>query len=560
MAFSLGVYAALRYLRYDRRLSVLAFSMLMSAVSSWELANFIRDAVVVEELKLIVNNVVNGMVIPVYLFSLLFFALSFSEKRQWIKWVAVVSAVNLAGLSALLFIFPEFLYESQGLSTRGPVTVLGFTFEEYVLHDRHLKTPFRLYALYSYLITIATAVILIRYISANSDELRTEQSLLIGVGIGVPLFLNGLIFFGVLPPDLNSTDIGFGVAAVFFGTAVFKYNLFKVPPIGRKQFFDAIEDSLVFVDDEDRIVYSNPTARKLFGVGSDWKGRDVTEFFAQRFKDIQQSSFPEELTQDRTVKLSGEERYFDLKVTQVQTPADDTRGRVIALRDVTTLEQAKSELEQSNERLDEFASMLSHDLRTPLSVAEYRTRLIAEERSDENTEAVEEALDRMNSMIDGMLRLARAGDEVETPERCSLAETVEEAWETVITDGTELDCRLGDETVEADPVRLFQLFENLFRNALDHNDAPLTVRVGELDGGRAGGDETAGFFVEDDGQGIPEDEREEVFEHGHTTSEDGYGYGLSVVRSIAEAHGWDIRVADGADGGARFEITGIESG
>nr|WP_079991684.1 ATP-binding protein [Halobaculum gomorrense] len=67
-----------------------------------------------------------------------------------------------------------------------------------------------------------------------------------------------------------------------------------------------------------------------------------------------------------------------------------------------------------------------------------------------------------------------------------------------------------------------------------------------------------GFYIEDDGPGIPENKREDVFDAGYSTAEDGAGFGLSIVKHVAEAHGWEIQVTDGSEGGARFEITGIE--
>jgi signal transduction histidine kinase len=101
----------------------------------------------------------------------------------------------------------------------------------------------------------------------------------------------------------------------------------------------------------------------------------------------------------------------------------------------------------------------------------------------------------------------------------------------------------------ADADRLVQVFENLLQNSADHGGADVTVRVGPLEDG---------FYVEDDGPGVPEADRERVFEHGYTTREDGMGYGLSIVRSVVGAHGWDIRVTGSGTGGARFEITGID--
>jgi nitrogen-specific signal transduction histidine kinase len=552
-AFSglLAVYSTRRYLRQDRRLPVLAFAILLSSVAFWELLNFLRELVASADLKLILNNILNSVAVPFLLFSLLFFALAFSENRRWIPWIPAALLINVAAVGVLLALSPEFLYESRGVVTRGPVTILGLTFEEYVLHDRVLKRSFRLYSLYTYLFPLVSAGILIRYISARSDELRTEHSLLIGVGIGTPLVLNTTILFGVLPPNLNFTDLGFGVTAGCFAVAIFRYQLFELPPIGRQQLIGVIGDPLVIVDDESEVVYSNTAARAMFAVESGWRGMDAAEFFGPHAEQIRPGA--DTSTHEDTIELGDADRYFDIRRTEIQTPARNTGGWVIVFSDVT-------ELKRTNRRLDRFASMVSHDLRTPLNRATARLGRLSREQSDEGVEAVRTELARMESIIDDMLQLARAGEAVDTTEACSLGDLVTEVWETLETDDAELECHVGDTTVEADLARLFQVFENLLGNALVHNDTPLTVRVGRLDVDRdlAAGDALGGFFVEDDGRGIPGDEREEIFEYGYTTDEVGNGYGLSIVRQIVEAHGWELHATEGSDGGARFAITGVE--
>jgi signal transduction histidine kinase len=108
-----------------------------------------------------------------------------------------------------------------------------------------------------------------------------------------------------------------------------------------------------------------------------------------------------------------------------------------------------------------------------------------------------------------------------------------------------------DLTFAVDPDRLQQLFENLFRNAIEHGGDDVTIRVGAI--------ENNGFYVEDDGPGIPEEKREDVFDSGFTTNRDGTGFGLAIVKEIVEAHGWTVSVADSDEGGARFEVTDIET-
>ncbi|WP_439025728.1 sensor histidine kinase [Haloarchaeobius sp. DT45] len=210
------------------------------------------------------------------------------------------------------------------------------------------------------------------------------------------------------------------------------------------------------------------------------------------------------------------------------------------------IEQRTRELERANERLDEFAAVVSHDLRNPLTVADLNTHLARETGDQEYFDAVGRAHDRMRAIIEDVLTLSRDGGEVKNLESVDIAQTAREAWETTHTrDGTIEVTATG--VVTADPARLRTLFENLFRNALDHGGPSTHVVVGNLQGG--------GFFVADDGPGIPEDDREHVFDAGYTTSESGTGFGLAIVKRIAQAHGWSVAVTENPEGGgARFEF------
>ncbi|AUV83243.1 hypothetical protein C2R22_17665 [Salinigranum rubrum] len=213
----------------------------------------------------------------------------------------------------------------------------------------------------------------------------------------------------------------------------------------------------------------------------------------------------------------------------------------------TAFREQRAELEERNGRLDEFASVVSHDLRNPLNVAQGRLELAREECESEHLDAVAQSHDRMAELIDDLLTLARQGRGLDDTERVALTElalTCRQAFEAV-----ELAV-VDDLTVEADRSRLRELVENLLRNAVEHAGPDPTVRLGAL----GAPDDPVGFYVEDDGPGIPEDDREQVFEHGYSTDADGTGFGLAIVRAVADAHGWDVEVTEGSDGGARFEI------
>jgi PAS domain S-box-containing protein len=224
-------------------------------------------------------------------------------------------------------------------------------------------------------------------------------------------------------------------------------------------------------------------------------------------------------------------------------------------------ERREQELTRERNRLEEFASVVSHDLRNPLNVASGRLTLIGEEYTGdpEHVEALRRALERMDELIDDVLALARGGHKVVDATDTSLDDVITAAWDTAENSDAVLERVDTDVRVTGDQTRLQQLFENLFRNSVEHGstssqtgaDDPVTVRVGTRSDGQ-------GFYVADDGPGIPEDEREDVFERGYTTSEEGTGFGLAIVSEIAEAHGGQITVSESEDGGTRFDVTGIQ--
>jgi len=222
------------------------------------------------------------------------------------------------------------------------------------------------------------------------------------------------------------------------------------------------------------------------------------------------------------------------------------------------------------------ASALTHDLRNPLDVAEARLRAAEETGDGEHFDAAARAHDRMEQLIQDVLTLAR-GDAVVQPEPdVDVAEAVADAWESVDTQSAELDSADTLPKVTADPGRVRRVFENLFRNAVEHgstrnrtaqqsDDAvehgrrdasqerqtgegnrEITVTVGALEGG--------GVYVADDGSGIPQSERETVFDPGYTRTEQGTGLGLAIVERIVDAHDWQVSVTESDQGGARFEI------
>ena len=252
-----------------------------------------------------------------------------------------------------------------------------------------------------------------------------------------------------------------------------------------------------------------------------------------------------------------------------------------------TQRQKTRRLKDQNQRLDRFASVVSHDLRNPLTVAINRLELIErglpsrvkthdtssggdgapgpsgsrgvhpteDAEVAEHVEETEKALQRMKDLIDDMLvlmwgrREADAGD----VEPVDFKTAAERSWPDLKTPEASLTVET-DREILAHKGRLQQLLENLLRNAVEHGGADVSITIGALEPG----DEKDGFFVEDDGPGIPEKKQKKVLESGYSTEEEGTGLGLSIARAVTDAHGWTLSITESHDGGARFEIRGAD--
>ncbi|MEZ3170114.1 response regulator [Halorubrum sp. RMP-47] len=224
---------------------------------------------------------------------------------------------------------------------------------------------------------------------------------------------------------------------------------------------------------------------------------------------------------------------------------EEFRGSVGILRDATREQKQREELIRQNDRLDEFTSIVSHDLRTPLQNAKTAAEMLRATNEEAHFDSLNQAHERMEQMIDELLTLAKEGELVVETESVDVSEIAAAAWESF--NNLDDTLKLPDRAIHlnGDTSRLRRLFENLFRNVDEHCESPVTVTIGTS---------TDGFYIADDGAGLTVEAQNDIFDPGYTTATGGTGFGLTIVKRIVTAHGWEIEVSDSEHGGVRFDI------
>ena len=360
--------------------------------------------------------------------------------------------------------------------------------------------------------------------------------------------------------------------------------------------FDALPAHVAILDDSGEIIYTNSSwdafgdeqglPEDAGGVGTNYLAVCEASERADEAKETARgvravaAGDCEEFSLEYPCHTPNHKRWFVMRAT----PYDHEGERFVLVMhvDITERHQLEQRTQAQAERMESFARLLSHDLRNPLSVALAEAHTLEQdddvdlEADDGSRSQLRSSLERMESIIDDALALV-AIDEVAADELAviPLATAVEGAWKHVHTESATFSVT-GTVAIRANESLVSHLFENFFRNAIEHAGDDVTVEVGPLERSSTdGGGDTVldGFYVEDDGPGIPPDRRERVFESGysadssetgesgHTQSaqaaEGGSGFGLAIVREVVDAHGWSVSVTAGQNDGARFEIRGV---
>jgi len=410
---------------------------------------------------------------------------------------------------------------------------------------------FGLNAVYSYLLLAAATFLLLRFTLTSRFFYQRQVAVLL-VGIVTPWFTDLMYITRTLPYDL--TAVGFAVTGITLTWAIQRGKLLDVTPVARDRVIETLSSGVFVLDSEDRLIDSNEAGLALLDCDPDDIGRPVVELLeplpvsSQRFEAVLDS------TDQQSLQVELADNHYDITVTPLHDSRGYLVGRVALVHDITDQRRQQTRLERQNDRLDRFAAVVSHDLRSPLSIASGYVGLAKQTGEVEHLDGAEESHRRMEQLIDELLTFARLDDSDLETTAVDLGACVRSAWAHVSTDDADLVVD-ADAEVEANRDHLLQLLENLIRNSVEHGSPSVTVRV-TVEPTAADADTTR-LRVSDDGSGIPVEKQETVLKKGYTTGSDGVGLGLAIVSEVADAHGWTVDIETSDTGGASFVFGGV---
>ncbi|QLC33893.1 PAS domain-containing sensor histidine kinase [Halarchaeum sp. CBA1220] len=318
-------------------------------------------------------------------------------------------------------------------------------------------------------------------------------------------------------------------------------------------------EGLLTIDEDSVILFANPAMERILGYEpEELVGSSKMSIIPERFRSAHANGLEQYLQSgERHIDWDGVEltalhadgHEVPVSVSLREHEYDGERVFTGILTDITERKAREETLREQKAELEEFADVLSHDLRNPLAVAKAQLSLERDRRDSEYLRTVDESIDRIDQIIEDMLARARRTEDAGAVDTLLVHAVAQAAWDTVATGDATLELPDGVWQVRANRSRFRQLLENLVRNAVEHSGRPdPTVTVGVIGDGD-------GFYVADDGTGFSD----EVIarDAGRSLDTESGHYGLHIVGTIAAEHGWSMRLEAGADGGARVEFRDV---
>jgi PAS domain S-box-containing protein len=352
---------------------------------------------------------------------------------------------------------------------------------------------------------------------------------------------------------------------------------------------DTLDSGIIITDRKREVIWANATIGRFFGIDRDRligvNAKRALSRYVGAFEDAQSLAEVIEEAVDKGERIDSmtcrvrptlgrDERVLEYRSIPIETERYKG-GRIDHYIDITELKRLESSLreksenlERSNEKLEEFSHVVSHDLKEPLRTVETFSGFLLEDYEDkldkdgtDYLHTLRRTSARMRQLINDLLSLSSIHMDTKSFERINTQRLLEEIREDleVRLRGVNLQVSDGLPPVKGSKVRITELFSNLIVNAIKYNDKALPmVRIG-WKSHEPSTNGTTTFFVEDNGIGIESRYQQRIFgifQKLHPRDDyEGTGAGLAICKRIVEEHGGKIWVHSEVGKGSTFYFT-----
>jgi signal transduction histidine kinase len=468
----------------------------------------------------------------------LWFALSYTGYQQFVtvRSFAVALVVPLATLVAVWTNPSHHLFwRTNGVTPVDGVVTTVQTF----------GPGFWVFAVYGYALVLTGSLLLVRRV-VTADAIYADQGVALVVGGVVPLVANALSVIGIsVLPGFDLTPYAMTTSGVAFGYALVRYDLFEFVPatkhLGRDALVDTMQEGVVIVDVDDRVVEVNPNASRAFDCDPSAVVGDPVSGLLGSDVSIPDPGERRELTGARGA------RTYEMTASPVTDWQSRHVGTILLFRDVT-------ERTFREQRLSVLNRVLRHNLRNHLTVVTAHAESLVDALSAPEVEHAE-TIDEKTTELADLTEKARTidsvmarADEPVTVDLTAIVADVRESFrehDPAVTFDTDLPGSLPVTSMH--PGLVETLVRNLVENAVEHNDDPEPVV--EIRGREVQGTPTmTEFTVADDGPPIPEHELAVLESGDETALQHGSGLGLWLVNWSVRRLGGSVAFETGADG------------
>lgn len=374
--------------------------------------------------------------------------------------------------------------------------------------------------------------------------------------------------------NLDLTPIGIALAGVIYAYTLFKYSLFDLNSIARRELLEHLQDAFVVLDRRGRIVDMNLAAQRLLGV---LPKQAIGKAAAETLTLIplpELSAEPQASERELCIQEGMRKTWYEVRQRPLRDNQLQCVGRVLIIRDITERKQAQEALRQSSEQLttkntemDAFAHTVAHDLKNPVAViigyAEFLLNAPQTTPPETTTQALRyifQTGQKLDAIIEELMLLAGVRKQEVLSEAVDMGHVVQNAIERlrVLIDDRQADIVLLNEATWPTALGyapwIEEIWTNYLSNAIKYGGQPLHIEVSAS----AQPNGQARFWVRDNGPGLSAEAQKNLFVPFTRLDQvraQGYGLGLSIVRRIVEKQGGQVGVESECGKGALFFFT-----